>query len=126
MSDQNKVIAVIDDELQMLTAIDHLLTARGFTTQVFSSAEAFLAACTKDAACLVLDINLGGMSGIELRRRLASAGAQLPVIFITAVDDEATHEEAMAAGCVACLHKPFPADQLLGAIAKATRAPGPS
>src|SRR5262249_2969005 len=117
---------VIDDELQMLTAIDHLLTARGFTTQVFSSAEAFLAACTKDAACLVLDINLGGMSGIELRRRLASAGAQLPVLFITPGDDAATPGGAMAAGCVACLHKPFPADQLLGAIAKATRAPGPS
>ena len=93
----------------MLKAIERLLTARGFATQGFASAEAFLDSRTaKDAACLVLDIHLGGMSGIELRRRLNAVRSTLPVIFITAVDDEAVQREAMEVGCVACLRKPFP------------------
>jgi FixJ family two-component response regulator len=60
------------------------------------------------------------MSGIDLRHRLTESGSQLPIIFMTAVDDEATHREAMDAGCVAYLRKPFPAKLLIGAIDKAT------
>ena len=55
----------------------------------------------------MLDIHLGGMSGIELLRRLNTVGSKLPVIFITAVDDQAVHREAMEVGCVACLHMTF-------------------
>jgi FixJ family two-component response regulator len=60
------------------------------------------------------------MSGLELRRRLTACGSQLPIIFITAVDDEAVHKEAMEAGCVAYLRKPFPSTKLIGAINQAT------
>src|SRR5260370_26564495 len=104
----------------MLKALERLLRAKGFDVEVFASAEAFLAgATTSEAACLVLDIHLDGISGIELRRRLTTSGSRLPVIFITALDDEATHKEAMEAGCVAYLRKPFPAHLLIGAIDKA-------
>jgi FixJ family two-component response regulator len=68
----------------------------------------------------VLDIHLGGMSGLELRRRLNAVRSTLPVIFITAADDEETQQEAMQAGCVACLRKPFAANLLMNEIGKAT------
>jgi CheY-like chemotaxis protein len=69
--------------------------------------------------CLLLDIHLGGVSGIELRRRLKDSGSTLPVIFMTALDDEAMREQALKAGCVAFLRKPFQARQLIDAIKKA-------
>ena len=67
-------------------------------------------------AGLVLDIHLGGMSGIELRRHLAAAGSDIPVVFITARDDEATRAAALAAGCVDYLVKPFEAERLMRAL----------
>jgi FixJ family two-component response regulator len=117
MSVRRKLVVVVDDDGGMLKGLERLLNASGFDTEVFSSAEAFLAStCAREATCLVLDIHLGGMSGIDLRRRLAASGSAVPVIFMTAFDDESTHEEAIEAGCVACLHKPFPARLLIGAI----------
>jgi FixJ family two-component response regulator len=117
---QRKVITVIDDDPTMLKAIERLLRAKGFDVETFASAEAFLATSSK-AACLVLDINLGGMSGIELRRQMTASGSEPPpTIFITALDDEAAHKEAMEAGCLAYLRKPFLASLLVGAINKAT------
>ena len=122
MPDQRKVIAIIDDEQTMLKAIERLLTARGFATQCFASAEDFLDCRTaQDADCLVLDIHLDGMSGIELRRRLKAVRSKIPVIFITAIDDHSVHREAIEAGCVACLHKPFQSSLLVDAIDNATR-----
>jgi FixJ family two-component response regulator len=116
-----KVVAVVDDEVAMRKAIVRLLSANGFVTRDYASAEAFLdCPAARDSACLVLDINLGGMSGIELQRRLKDFGSRLPVIFITAVDDEATHREATETGCAGYLHKPFPASALIGTIAKVT------
>lgn len=97
-----------------------MLNAHGFPTEAYRSAETFL---SRDGArkfgCIVLDIHLGGMSGIELRRRLNELGINFPVIFITAVDDDALELEAVQAGCIAYLHKPFPAALLIGAINKA-------
>ncbi|MGY4502388.1 FixJ family two-component response regulator [Bradyrhizobium sp. GM24.11] len=71
------------------------------------------------ATCLLLDIHLGGISGIALQRRLAASGSRCPVIFMTASDDEVTRNEAMDAGCIAYLRKPFAQDVLLNAISKA-------
>ena len=89
--------------------------------ETFASAEAFLACgATRPTTCLVLDIKLGGMSGIELRRRLKVSNPNLPVIFITAIDSEATRKEAMEAGCVAYLQKPFLSHALIEAIERAT------
>jgi len=115
-----KLVAVVDDDPSMLKGVERLLTAHGFDTEVFASAEAFLERIAKpEPTCLVLDIHLGGMSGIELRRRLAASGSRVPVIFMTAFDDEMTHKGATDAGCIALLQKPFPAHLLIGAIDKA-------
>ncbi|MCV9943862.1 MULTISPECIES: response regulator transcription factor [Rhizobium] len=104
----------------MRTSVERLLNAYGLMTESYPSAEAFLSdAKTAGFGCIVLDIHLAGISGIELRRRLKGAQPKLPVIFITAVDDDALELEARRIGCVAYLHKPFPAASLIDAINEA-------
>lgn len=120
MVKRQTIVAVVDDDPSMLRATRDLLDAHGVATSVFSSAEEFLdrgAAAQPD--CLLLDIHLGGISGIELRRQLASADSKLPVIFMTALDDERTRTQAKQAGCVAFLRKPYAARDLMDAIRKA-------
>ena len=115
-----KVIFVVDDDPDMLRSLARLLKAHGFETRAFPSAEAFLAQADQaDATCLILDIQLGGVSGIELRRELSRSGSPVPVVFITANDNEATERAAIEAGCVAFLSKPFTARALLDAVGKA-------
>ena len=71
--------------------------------------------------CVLLDIQLGNTSGIAVRRELAATGSMLPVIFMTAFDDQVTRQQASDAGCVAYLRKPFPGQQLIEAIARAAQ-----
>ena len=112
-------MAVVDDDPSMLKAAETLLDAHGFATKTFASAEEFLdRGAATEVDYLLLDIHLGGMSGIELRRQLKASGSILPIIFMTALDDEAI-EKALKASGVTCLRKPFPAHQLIEAIAKA-------
>jgi FixJ family two-component response regulator len=92
---------------------------------MFESADSFcLRANVDEGICLVLDINLTGTSGIELRRELTAAGARLPVIFMTADDSAAALRAARDAGCIAYLPKPFPAKMLIDAIARISAGPG--
>jgi FixJ family two-component response regulator len=117
MSTQTKTVAVVDDDRSMLVGVKRLLNAYGYATKVFPSAEAFLApGAETDADCLLLDVDLSGMSGIELRRRLAACGRAVPVIFMTALDDEATRASALETGCIAYLLKPFPSRSLIDAV----------
>ena len=103
-----KIVAVVDDDPSMLNAAKSLLDAQGFATMVFASAEEFLdRGAATQVDCLLLDIYLGGVSGIELRRRLKDSGSMLPVIFMTALDDEVMRERAIKAGCVAFFASPF-------------------
>ena len=119
---ERRIIGIIDDDPSMLTGVGRLLSAHGFLAVVYPSAEAFLeCAAASEACCLVLDINLGGISGIELRRRLEADGSTLPVIFMSAADCNEIEREAVEAGCVAYLRKPFPPCQLIDAIDKAVR-----
>jgi FixJ family two-component response regulator len=112
-----KLVLVVDDDPSILGAVERLLRVRGFDTEVFNTVEGFLdRANLCGATCLVLDIHLNGMSGIELRRQLTRSGIELPVIFITANDSEPTRKAAMEAGCVAYLSKPFPTKSLMDAI----------
>jgi FixJ family two-component response regulator len=113
-------VAVVEDDPNMRRSIERLLNAHGYQTEGYASAEAFLGRGSANAiGCLVLDIHLGEMSGIQLRRQLRDSGFSLPVIFVTAVDDEALEAEARDAGCAAYLHKPFAAKFLLSAVEEA-------
>lgn len=97
-----------------------MLNAYGYRTEAYASANSFLAReSDSDLGCLVLDIHLGRMSGIQLRRVLNETDSRLAVIFITAVEDEALELEAVQVGCIAYLRKPFPAESLICAVERA-------
>jgi FixJ family two-component response regulator len=112
-----KRILVVDDDASMARAVERLLKARGFAVETFLTVDGFMErANLRDAACLVLDIDVNGASGIALKRRLTEAGFSLPVIFITASVAEATRRAALSAGCVAYLSKPFSSKELVAAV----------
>ena len=114
-----QLIIVVDDDPGMLEAIKLLLGAHEFDVEGFASGDALRArGRLADARCLVLDVNIPGCSGIELRRRLASAGTSVPVIYITGNDSEIVRKDALDSGCVAYLRKPFRAASLIEAIEK--------
>ena len=120
MQKQVTTVAVVDDDPSLLKAAADLLDARGFSASLFTSAEEFLdSGETEQIDCLLLDIHLGGMSGIELRQQLNASRPALPVIFMTALDDEAIRGQALRVGCIACLRKPFTARELMDAIGRA-------
>jgi len=125
MGARDKIVAIVEDDAGMLRAIERLLRAHDFGTETYSSAEEFLKANRSTASCLIIDIHLGGISGIELRRQFVDA--QQRVVFITASDRELDRKEALAAGCVAFLRKPFSANSIVEAVSNAPepkRAPG--
>jgi DNA-binding response OmpR family regulator len=110
-------IAIVDDEPGMLGALSDILQARGFETAVFSSAEDWLErGASSPTDFLVLDVHLGGMSGFELQRRLRDAGSTLPIIFMTALDDEGLRARAEQFGCIGFLRKPFSPRRLVDII----------
>jgi len=114
---QGQVVAVVDDDQSFLKGLKRLLTASHLTPELFNSGEELLKRNEAgDIGCIVLDIHLKGMSGIETRRRLSAKGSKVPVIFMTADDEPAIRKEAMEAGCVAFLKKPFCGNVLIDAI----------
>jgi FixJ family two-component response regulator len=115
-----RTVAIVDDDPSMLKATEALLNAHGFSTVAFNSGEEFLARRgATEIDCLLLDVDLGGMSGIELRRQLTALGDRLPVIFMTGLEGEAPRAQAIIAGCVAYMRKPIPTGQLVEAINRA-------
>ena len=117
------VIHVIDDDAAMRDSLAFLLDVTGFQPDVFESANAFLGkALNKAPACVVSDIRMPGMSGVELVRKLRSEGVPCPVILITGHGDVALAVEAMKAGAIDFIEKPFDDAVLLGAIRSALEA----
>ena len=111
------LIAIVDDDDALRTSLDDLIQSVGFQTQGFSSAEAFLSSKqVHDTACLILDVRMPGMSGLELQRQMVAANLSIPIIFITAHADDAARARALAAGAVDFLYKPFYEEALLTAI----------
>src|SRR5262245_34221821 len=101
-------VAIVEDNSSMLRSIQRLLSMEGFAVEAYASAEAFLDRNSEgQVACLVLDIQLPKMSGIELQQRLMATHAGIPIIFVTALEDEALRQAATRLGCVAYLRKPF-------------------
>ena len=122
MPDRSNVVAVIDDDAVTRETLKLMLSTLGCEAELYDSAEAFLARVGDSAAaCLVVDIQLDAVSGIELGRGLAAAGLKLPVIFMTASPDQAIRQRAMDAGCVAFLRKPIARHELAEALTAARR-----
>jgi len=108
---------VVDDDDALRNSLDDLLQSVGFRVQGFASAEVFLQAQhTPETACLLLDVRLPGMNGLELQRQLGVTHWRIPIIFITAYADDAMRAHALAAGAVAVLSKPCREEDLLNAI----------
>jgi len=120
MAVREHVIAVVDDDPGVRKALARLLSVFGYRVELFASAEDFLRdAPSSKATCLVVDIQLGDMSGLDLARELAAAGFELPIIFMTGSGDNAIRLQCMELGCVAFLQKPVLEARLMDAIAKA-------
>ncbi|MGY2492733.1 response regulator [Cupriavidus sp. CP313] len=123
--DARSLIAVVDDDESVREALPDLLREFGFAALAFASAEEFLdSGCVGQARCLILDIAMPGMSGLDLRRELLRRRQSVPIVFITAHEDEAQRRRMLEPGAVEYLFKPFSDTALLGAIQAALRADG--
>ncbi len=120
MTEPAPVVFVVDDDPSLRRAIQRVVESEGFQVELFGSAQEFLRSKPPDVtSCLVLDVRLGRVGGLELQRQLADANIPIPIIFITAHGDVRMSVEAMKAGAVEFLQKPFRDQELLEAIHQA-------
>lgn len=111
------MVAVIEDEESYRVAVQRLLKSAGHTVELFASAEAFLSSGQqRETGCLITDIRMPGMSGLELQSKLNADHCPIPTIFITAHGDEKMRLQAMRGGAVKFLAKPFDGEALLEAV----------
>ena len=116
------LISVIDDDESVRRTTTRLIESFGFRAEAFESAENFLGSGhPDDTSCLIVDIQMPGMNGLQLQSQLAAAGYSIPIIFITAYDDKESRRRAMQAGAVAFLGKPFSDELLLQTIRSTLR-----
>ena len=116
------LISIVDDDDALRNSLDNLMRSVGFRAQGFPSAEAFLSSNqVHDTACLILDVRLPGMNGLELQRKIVAENWRLPIIFITSHADDDARARALEAGAVAFLYKPCREEDLLNAIDAALR-----
>jgi FixJ family two-component response regulator len=119
------LISIVDDDDSLRNSLNNLIRSVGFAVQGFSSAEAFLRSNQlHDTACLILDVRMPGMSGLDLQRQLMAADCQIPIVFITSHGDDDARSRALAAGAVEFLYKPFREEALLNAIHTALESKG--
>jgi FixJ family two-component response regulator len=122
MPQQSVTVYVVDDDESIRRALKRLLRSAGYHAVTFESAEDFMdSAPNRGEGCLVLDIRLPGMTGLDLQEKLCSSGAKYQVIFMTAHDNPQWQDRAKKAGAVAYLRKPFDEQSLLDAIQLACR-----
>jgi FixJ family two-component response regulator len=115
-------ISIVDDDASIRRTTTRLIESFGFRAAAFESADAFLrSGQLHDTSCLVVDVQMPGIDGLQLQSQLAAAGCRIPIIFITAYDDKESRRRAMQAGAVAFLGKPFSDEQLLETIHSALR-----
>lgn len=116
-------ISIVDDDASIRGAIKALLRSGGYHVEAFASAELFLASdAIRETSCLVLDLRMPGIDGLELQRRLNAAQSRVPIIFITAHGDNLHRATAMDAGAANFFHKPFEAAAFVAAIEAALRS----
>jgi len=117
------IISIIDDDESMRCAVKSLVTSLGFGAYTFASAEKFLQSPRlDDTSCLVTDLQMPGLSGVELQKLLAAQGRRMPIIFMTAFLEERMRARAMEAGALGFLSKPFESETLIKLIGKAIEA----
>jgi len=117
-------VAIVEDDDILCRSLARLVRAAGFRPLTFPSAEAFLAAPERASfGCLLLDVQLGGISGIMLHRRLLAQGDRTPVVYLTGLDDPMVLTEATNAGCAAFLQKTDSSAAIIEALRRATSAP---
>lgn len=120
MSQPTPTVFVVDDDVSVRESLELLIQSAGWRPEVFASAQEFLSrARSLGPSCLVLDVSLPGLNGLELQKRVAVDWAPMPIIFITGHGDVPTSVQAMKAGAVEFLTKPFSPDVLLAAIGNA-------
>jgi len=113
-------VSIVDDDDAVRTATQTFVRSLGYKTAAFASAEEFLKAPEREtAACLIADIQMPGMSGLDLQRELAGKRPSLPIIFITAFPEERIRQQALAAGAACLLAKPYEGDVLIECLEKA-------
>jgi len=114
---EKQIVIGVDDDFRVRESIESLVESAGYMPRVFSSAEEFLGSGALDAAtCVITDVRMPGMDGLELQHRIRVQRPNLPVIFITAHYDEEVRQRALAGGAVDFMYKPFDAADLLCAI----------
>lgn len=119
-TDASPIVFVVDDDISVRESLEPLIRTAGWRPETYASARAFLARPPAAApCCLVLDVSLPDLNGLELQQRIGTDRADLPIIFITGHGDVPMTVRAMKAGAVEFLTKPFSADALLGAVASA-------
>ena len=117
MGDDRRVVCIVDDDASLRRSLRNLLMSVGFRVETFQSAELFLESVPREnPGCVVLDLRMPGMSGLDLLRQLAASGSRIPVIILTAHGDDETRRRSLQAGAVAFLEKPFQSAALLDAV----------
>jgi len=112
-----RVISVVDDDESLRRSVGNFLRSVGFRVETFASAEDFLSSARREnTGCLVLDVRMTGMSGLDLLRHLAAGNVRVPAVVLTAHGDEEIRRRCLRAGAVAFLDKPFHGDALLDAV----------
>jgi len=117
---ERSLVCVVDDDSLIRDSTRRLIRSFGFRVEAFASAEEFENSdYLEETACLILDVRMPGMNGLELQRRLSEAGQQIPIVFVTAHADDQQERRAMEAGAIRFLYKPFSAESLLQAVRSA-------
>ena len=117
IDESNKVVAIVDDDAAVRVALEGLLRSAGLPARAFESAETFIESGQQSqVACLIADIRMPGMSGLELQAKLNAEHCRIPIIFITAHGDAQMRMQALRAGAVEFLAKPFNDDALLDTV----------
>jgi FixJ family two-component response regulator len=121
--DEVPIISVVDDDASVRTATARLLRSLGFSAHAFASAQEFLSSPRlRETSCLIADVEMPGMTGLELQEHLIAHGHRTPMIFVTAFPEDRIRERAMKAGAVDFLSKPFDEPRLLECVERALQS----
>ena len=117
------MISIVDDDQAVRDATKCLIRSLGYNVSTFASADEFLNSVrVHDTSCLITDLHMPGLSGVELQARLIAAGHRMPIIFITAFPEESVRARAISAGAVGFMSKPYSDDHLINCLERALKA----